>query len=276
MSFSKSLKKYFQSITLVVEDLFLLESFQIKYLPDRVPKKEFATILLANPAIHRYFLAMYPPIGNFISDLFTEYALEESSKKIEENCNDLLWEIADLIIYNKYPDVYDANVEIAWEMNEIIQPKYLEGKVVVDAGAGTGRLAFLIAPFVKTVFAVEPVRHLRQFMKEKAIKENVHNLFVVDGFLDSIPFPENSVDVLMTSNAIGWNLESELKEIERVLKPGGEAIHLLQSLDVDIENHLHNSLISLEWKYEFTKYQKRTGFKIKYSKTMKMDKYIEV
>ncbi len=268
MSYSKNLKKYFQSITLVVEDLFLLESFQIKYLPDRVPKKEFATILQANPAVHRYFLAMYPPIGGFISDLFTEYTIEERSKKIEENINDLLWEIADLIIYNKYPEVYDANVEIAWEMNEIIQPKDLEGKVVVDAGAGTGRLAFLVAPFAKTVFAVEPVRRLRQFMKEKAIKENVHNLFVVDGFLDSIPFPENSVDVLMTSNAIGWNIESELKEIERVLKPNGMAIHLLQSSDSNTDNTLHDFLISPEWKYKCIKHHKRNGFKLKYIKTI--------
>ena len=271
MSYAKNLKKRFQGITLNVEDLFLLESFQIKYLIDRVPQMEFTALLRANPTIHNYFVTMYPPIGCFISDLFKEYAVEESSKTIEDNCSDLLWEIADLIIYNKHPEVFDANVEIDWEMNKIIQPKSLEGKVVVDAGAGTGRLAFLTAQFAETVFAVEPVQSFRQFMKEKAIKENVNNIFVVDGFLDSIPFPDNSVDVLMTSNAIGWNIESELKEIERVLKPNGEAIHLIQSTDVDNENHLHNSLISSEWKYTCTKYQKTTGLKLKYTKTMEQN-----
>jgi len=268
MSYSKNLKKRFQGITLVVEDLFLLESFQIKYLIDRVPQMEFAALLRANPTIHNYFVTLYPPIGGFISNLFKEHTIEKSSNTIEENCNDLLWEIADLIIYNKYPEVYDANVEIAWEMNEIIQPKSLEGKVVADVGAGSGRLAFLSAPFAETVFAVEPVRNLRQFVKEKAIKENVHNLFVVDGFLDSIPFPENSVDVLMTSNAIGWNIENELKEIERVLKPNGMAIHLLQSSDSNTDNTLHDFLISPEWKYKCIKHHKRNGFKLKYIKTI--------
>ena len=42
MSYAKMLKTLFQGVTLNVEDLFFLESFQIKYLADRVPKKEFA------------------------------------------------------------------------------------------------------------------------------------------------------------------------------------------------------------------------------------------
>ena len=39
MKYSKTLKELFIGITLNTEDLFLLETFQIKYLPDRVPKK---------------------------------------------------------------------------------------------------------------------------------------------------------------------------------------------------------------------------------------------
>lgn len=268
MSYAKNLKKRFQDITLNVEDLFLLESFQIKYLIDRVPQMEFAALLRANPTIHNYFVTMYPPIGGFISDLFKEYTTEENSKTIEDNCNDFLWEIADLIIYNKYPEVFDANVEMAWEMNEIIKPKSLEGKIVADIGAGTGKLTFLVAKYAESVFAVEPLESFRQFLKEKVSIENVKNIFVEDGFLDSIPFPDNSIDVLMTSNAIGWNLENELKEIERVLKPEGLAIHLLQASDTYAENSLGEILISPEWKYKCTKYPTATGLKLKYSKTM--------
>jgi len=38
MSYAKMLRTLFQGVTLNVEDLFFLESFQIKYLADRVPK----------------------------------------------------------------------------------------------------------------------------------------------------------------------------------------------------------------------------------------------
>ena len=213
---------------------------------------------------------MYPPISNFIHGILKEKAPVKNNKKVDENCNDLLWEIADLIIYNKYPEIYDANVDFTWDINEIILPQSLKGKVAFDVGAGPGKLAFLAAQFAETVFAVEPVSGFRQFIKEKASRENVKNLFVVDGFLDSIPFPDDSVDVLMTSQAIGWNLKAELKEIERVLRPNGCAIHLFKYADADseAEKKIHDFLTSSEWKYEYTKYQDSTGWKIKYSKTM--------
>ena len=92
----------------------------------------------------------------------------------------------------------------------------------------------------------------------------------MDGFLDSIPFPDESVDILMTSQAIGWNLEVELKEIERVVKPNGCAIHLFKNPDADseAEKKFHDFLISSDWRYECAKYQDSTGWKLKYYKTM--------
>jgi len=103
---------------------------------------------------------------------------------------------------------------------------------------------------------------------EKAKKKNVNNLFVVDGFLDSIPLPDNSANILMTSNAIGWNLEDELKEIERVIMSNGFAIHLIRNLDANAENPFHNILVSPEWEYTFTQTKSNDLLKLKYSKTI--------
>jgi SAM-dependent methyltransferase len=214
MGFAASLKKRFPGIILEPEDLFLLEDFQVKSLPNRVPEKEF------------------------------------------------------IILLDKFPEVYDEQSGITWEISELSSVTPLTGKTVVDAGAGTGRLAFLAAPFAETVFAVEPVSRLRRFIREKATGENVRNLFVMVGFLDSIPLPDNSVDVLMTSNAIGWNLEDELKEIERVLKPDAHAIHLLRS-DVQAENPFHDLLTSPVWKYDYSRSDVDGGLKFKYFKTVK-------
>jgi len=40
--------------------------------------------------------------------------------------------------------------------------------MVADVGAGSGRIAFMVAPFAQTVFAVEPLGSFRSFMKENA------------------------------------------------------------------------------------------------------------
>ena len=269
MRYSKTLKKLFAGITLNVDDILLLETFQIKNLPDRVPKKEFSALLRANPVIHRYLILKYPPIGVFISTILKENKPISNKSTIDEYCQELLWEIAELIVYNKHPEIYDVKVEFTWDLSKIISTKSIEGKVVIDAGAGTGRLAFHAAQFAYTVFAVEPVASFRRFMKDKAHKEKVKNLYVTDGFLDSIPLPDNSADVLMTSNAIGWNLEDELREIERVLKPNACAIHLLRNPDAKAENPLHDFLTSPDWNYSYTRYNDKNGLKLKYYKTIK-------
>jgi hypothetical protein len=246
MGYSQYLKKRFPGLVLQAEDLFLLEAFQVKYLPDRVPEKEFAICLQANPMVHKFLELKYPPISNFIDNILTRHKVMQSQDSIRESCQEMLWEIADLIIYNKYPEVYDERSRHAWEINDITSITSLEGKTVVDAGAGTGRLAFLAAPFAQTVYAVEPVTSMRCFMKAKAARKSINNLYVMDGFLDSIPFPDSSVDLLMTSNAIGWNLEDELREIERVLKPGAHAIHFIKA-DAQAENLFHDVLVSEAW-----------------------------
>ena len=64
MSYSKKLRDLFPDISLHVEDLLLLEAFQISYLPDRVAEKEFAILLREYPVVHRFLVSKYPPIGS--------------------------------------------------------------------------------------------------------------------------------------------------------------------------------------------------------------------
>jgi len=93
----------------------------------------------------------------------------------------------------------------------------------------------------------------------------MHNLFVMDGTLDSIPLPGHSLDVLITSNAIGWNLVEELEEIERVVKPGGHAIHLLMA-DKQQENTFHEILVSAPWNYSCIQEEDQEKKKLRYIK----------
>ena len=136
-------------------------------------------------------------------------------------------------------------------------------------GAGSGILAFLISAYAKTVYAIEPIGSFRTYIREKADKEKYDNIYAIDGFLDTIPLPDNSLDILFTSNAIGWNLEKELHEIERVIKPGGQAIHLMRANDSKTENPFHHKLVSDEWSYDYFEYKNTSGLKLKYSKCIK-------
>jgi SAM-dependent methyltransferase len=102
-------------------------------------------------------------------------------------------------------------------------------------------------------------------MKEKAAREGRDNLYVMDGTLDSIPLPDGSLDLLITSNAIGWNLQEELREIQRVVKPGGQALHLLWSKE-KVEHPFHPTLTSPPWNYSCLGDPESLPQKIMYSK----------
>ena len=157
MGYSKVLRELFPDIALHPEDLLLLETFQIKYLPDRVAVKEFATLLHAYPVIQRFLISKYAPIETFLRKILEENEPVRDADRVEEQCQEALWEIADLIIYNKKPELFDSKAPIKWEIDEISTITSMEGKVVADVGAGSGRIAFLMAPFAQTVFAVEPI-----------------------------------------------------------------------------------------------------------------------
>ena len=268
MKYGNHLRKLFSGIELSSEDLLFLESFQIGYLSDRAPRQEFAILLNAHPVIYRYMVSMCPAVKLFIDDVMANRV--SNGKSIEENCNDFLWEIADLIIYSKYPEIYDETVAFPWTIDEIASPSELQDKVVVDAGAGSGKLSFLLAPYAGTVYAMEPAAGFRRFIKAKIESRGISNIYTVDGFLDSIPFPDNSIDCLYTSQAIGWNLADELREIERVLKSDGCVTHLFKGADIKDEgiNNLHRILSSSEWAYSYEIIPGESGNRLKYYKQL--------
>jgi ubiquinone/menaquinone biosynthesis C-methylase UbiE len=268
MAYSQKLRKLFPDISLCWEDLLLLEAFQVKYLPSRVSQAEFAVLIHEYPLLHRFLIQKYPPIASFLSGLLKDQSKVEDPLKVQELCEEALWEIADLIIYNKHPDVFDAQAPLRWELEDINSAAPLKGKKIADVGAGSGRIAFLVAPLAGSVYAIEPLHSFRSFMKEKALGQKVSNFFVMDGTLDSIPLPENSLDILITSNAMGWNLEEELAEIERVVKNGGYAIHLFQA-EKEIENLLHDVLVSPPWNYDFLEKKEGSTHKLRYHKSIK-------
>ena len=262
--YADRLRKMFQGVNLSLEDLYLLDAFQIGYLPDRVPQREFAAILRAYPSIKRFLITKHPPVADFIEDVLTRFGPAVNQQELDEYSDRLVWEIADQFVYIKRPDMYDERVDLGWDFEEVLSIVPIEHKVVIDA---TGRIAFEAAHIADLVFAVEPVTSLRQFIRDKASDTGVANLFAIDGVLHAIPLPTGFADVLITSNAIGWQLDDEMVEIERVVKPGGYAIHLAsQADDASQETPLHAGLTSPAWHYAYSRYKGKDGWKGTYWK----------
>lgn len=258
------LKETYPDLILDIYDLFLLQDYQIETLPQRIEEEMLQKLLQTYLGVYIFFCRKTPCLEPFFSTLANRPRLVRLTNN---ELVELLWEIADLIIYNKDPALFDSRADFGLDFGEVTKHAQLEGKVVLDGGAGSGYLTFkACACCAKAVVAVEPNPNLRRFMIKKIVKQGLSNVFVLDGFLSKIPVPNNFVDVVLTSHAIGWNLPAELAEIERVLKPGGSVVHFT-GYSFGEPNPIHETITTIPWNYGLESYEEKTGLKCKYWKT---------
>ena len=97
----------------------------------------------------------------------------------------------------------------------------MTGKTVLDVGAGSGRLAFAAAEKASWVYASEPVGTMREFMRDKIMREGIENIRVLDGLVTELPFPDGTFDVVMSGHVFGEDWDTELAEFTRVCKRSG-------------------------------------------------------
>ncbi len=266
MSCIDRFRSMFPGLDLEVEDLYLLEAFQIGYLPGWVSERALAAVLWAYPSLKRFLLYKHPPIRDLVESAMLRHGPVEDAETLAACGQALVWTIADLLVYNKCPEVYDGLAFHGWDWSEITAVVALEGRVVIDGGAGTGRVALEAAQTARYVWAVEPVGRLRRFIRDRASRQGLDNLSVVDGFLHAIPVPDRFADVLITSHALGWQLEDELAEFERVVKPGGTILHCPGTAEIEAEEPTHQRLISPDWRYSVSRFAGADGRKRKYWK----------
>jgi SAM-dependent methyltransferase len=87
------------------------------------------------------------------------------------------------------------------------------GRTVLDLAAGTGKLTRLLLPSGANVIAVEPIREMR---------EKIEGVVALAGTAERIPITDSFVDAVTVGQAFHWfDAEQALREIDRVLSPGG-------------------------------------------------------
>lgn len=100
---------------------------------------------------------------------------------------------------------------------------------ILDLGAGTGYFTIPTAKAVENgvVFAVDIDPNMLGMIQSKAKKEKIQNIKTLEGSVDDIPLSEDSIDFVLVSlvlHELKPLLSASLREIKRVLKPGGSFV----------------------------------------------------
>lgn len=94
------------------------------------------------------------------------------------------------------------------------------GRVVLELGAGTGKMTRQLVPSGARVLAVEPVAAMRARLVAAAPGAEV-----IDGTAEAIPLPAGSVDGAIAAQAFHWfDTVRALSELHRVIRPGGALV----------------------------------------------------
>ncbi len=100
------------------------------------------------------------------------------------------------------------------------------GEVVLDLGSGGGIDVLLSARRVGAsgfAYGLDMTEEMLALARQNAAQAGVKNVEFLKGQIESIPLPDNSVDVLISNCVINLSADKPrvLKEAFRVLKPGG-------------------------------------------------------
>jgi len=234
--------KWMDVSKLSFKTLLLLERVQLSWFPGWVPEDDLAQALKANPAVKWYIRHKCPEIEGWLNWIMSRKPDSTVQKTTRQAEIAILKSIDDLAVYATDPAVYDAQPFLNWDSQEMSGIVDFTDKVVIDVGAGTGRLALVAAEKAKTVYAVEPVGNLRDYLRQKASKLGFRNVFAMDGLITSLPFPDQFADITMGGHVYGDAPENEYNELVRVTRPGGSI--LLCPGNNDRDNPVHDFLLS--------------------------------
>jgi SAM-dependent methyltransferase len=138
----------------------------------------------------------------------------------------LFWELT----YWKTPDLYEELTEGERLHSGIFQQlePNIHGKVVLDAGAGSGRASLECVRYgAKKVYAVEPSPELLRILQKKLSSAH-HRIVLRRGRFDAIPLPDASVDLSISCSAFTAEPtqggEAGLTELQRVTRSGGKVV----------------------------------------------------
>lgn len=99
---------------------------------------------------------------------------------------------------------------------------------VLDMGCGAGHASLIAAQHVKEVVAYDLSEKMLAVVRATALERGYHHLTTWQGYAENLPFADAEFDVVISRySAHHWHdVGSALREVRRVLKPGGKVIFM--------------------------------------------------
>ena len=179
-------------------------------------------------------------------------------------------------IYQNDADRYEALISredyqgnILHALDEIISPKGLD---IIDTGAGTGRLALLLADHAKSIRAFDVSEEMLRVCRQRLEATGSSNWQADVADHRNLPVDDHSAELVVSGWSVAylveWNsetwkseLEKWLKEMRRVLRPAGYVV-LYESLGTGNE-----SPIKLDHIKNYYPWLDKAGFQNKWIRT---------
>ncbi|HUY87053.1 MAG TPA: class I SAM-dependent methyltransferase, partial [Acidimicrobiales bacterium] len=108
------------------------------------------------------------------------------------------------------------------------EARFDENTVAVDLGSGTGQLSLPLAKKVSKVWAVDISQAMLDLLIDNAKSDGLENIETMAASIESIDFPAESLDLIVTNYVFHHLLDTDKERIVRKsakwLKPGGQLV----------------------------------------------------
>lgn len=147
-----------------------------------------------------------------------------------------------------------------------------KNKVVVEFGAGTGRLTCQLVPLVKSISAFDQSQHMLEVAEQKLRQAKQQNWKCGVADHRQVPVPDHSADLIVSGWSVcyivvdhpqTWKMELDrvFTEMRRILKPAGEIL-VVETLGTGFtQPHAPDHLV------DYYAYLESNGFRRKWIRT---------